>query len=131
MESFVEFVEHQPHQLCCFHCCNGETSSTRIRRRTCHSKIATHDEFDREDAFGRVFFKSIKPGEDLYGYQDPGILLPMTIDRGNLRNHHHQVIQKRIMVELGLLKSGKVELWMEHDRSGKPETTSWDILHKS
>ena len=37
-------------------------------------------------------------------------LLQVTIDRGNLRNRHHQVIQKRIMVNLGLLKSGKVEL---------------------
>ena len=39
-----------------------------------------------------------------------GNLLQVTIDRGNLRNRHHQVIQKRIMVNLGLLKSGKVEL---------------------
>ena len=39
-----------------------------------------------------------------------GNLLRETIDRGNLRNRHHQVIQKRIMVNLGLLKSGKVEL---------------------
>ena len=37
-------------------------------------------------------------------------LLQVTIDRGNLRNRHNQVIQKRIMVDLGLLKSGKVEL---------------------
>ena len=37
-------------------------------------------------------------------------LLQVTIDRGNLRNRHYQVIQKRIMVDLGLLKSGKVEL---------------------
>ena len=37
-------------------------------------------------------------------------LLQVTIDRGNLRIRHHQVIQKRIMVVLGLLKSGKVEL---------------------
>ena len=37
-------------------------------------------------------------------------LLQVTIDRGNLRTRHHQVIQKRIMVDLGLLKSGKVEL---------------------
>ena len=37
-------------------------------------------------------------------------LLQVTIDRGNLRNRHHQVIHKRIMVNLGLLKSGKVEL---------------------
>ena len=36
-------------------------------------------------------------------------LLQETIDRWNLRNRH-QVIQKRIMVNLGLLKSGKVEL---------------------
>ena len=37
-------------------------------------------------------------------------LLQETIDRGNLRDRHHQVIQKRIMVNLGFLKSGKVEL---------------------
>ena len=37
-------------------------------------------------------------------------LLQVTIDRRNLRNRHHQVIQKRIMVNFGLLKSGKVEL---------------------
>ena len=37
-------------------------------------------------------------------------LLQVTIDRGNLRNRHHQVIQRRIMVNLGLLKRGKVEL---------------------
>ena len=37
-------------------------------------------------------------------------LLQETIDRRNLRDRHHQVIQERIMVNLGLLKSGKVEL---------------------
>ena len=37
-------------------------------------------------------------------------LLQVTIDWGNLRNRHHQVIQKRIMVNLGLLMSGKVRL---------------------
>ena len=37
-------------------------------------------------------------------------LLQVTIDQGNLKDRHHQVIQKRIMVNLGLLKSGKVEL---------------------
>ena len=39
-----------------------------------------------------------------------GNLLQVTIDRGNLRNRHHQVFEKRIMVNLGLLKIGKVEL---------------------
>ena len=43
-------------------------------------------------------------------------LLEVTIDRGNLRNRHHQVIQKRIMVDLGLLKSGTVELRSTIDR---------------
>ena len=33
-----------------------------------------------------------------------------TIDQGNLRDRHHQGILKRIMVDLDLLKSGKVEL---------------------
>ena len=45
-----------------------------------------------------------------------GKLLRETIDRGNLRNRHSQVIQKRIMVNLGLLKSGKVELWSTIDQ---------------
>ena len=53
---------------------------------------------------------SSNPVRTSYGYQDPGNLLQVTIDRGNLRNRHHQVIQKRIMVNLGLLKCGKVEL---------------------
>ena len=34
-------------------------------------------------------------------------LLQVTIERRNLRDGHHQVIQKRIMVNLGLLKSEK------------------------
>ena len=55
-------------------------------------------------------------------------LLQVTIDRGNLRNRHNQVIHKRIMVNLGLLKSGSGAV--EHDRSGKPEKTSWDKLQK-
>ena len=39
-----------------------------------------------------------------------GNLLRETIDQGDLRHRHYQVVQKRIMVNLGLLKSGKVEL---------------------
>ena len=33
------------------------------------------------------------------------------------------------MVDLGLLKSGKVGV-AEHDRSGKPEKTSWDMMQQ-
>ena len=43
-------------------------------------------------------------------------LLQVTIERGNLCNRHHQVIQKRIMVDFGLLKRGKVELQSTIDR---------------
>ena len=37
-------------------------------------------------------------------------LLQETIDQGNLRDRHHQVIQNRIMIVLGLFLSGKVKL---------------------
>ena len=55
---------------------------------------------------------SSNPERTWYGYQDPGESVDVTIDQGNLRIRHHknQVIQKRILVDLGLLKSGKVEL---------------------
>ena len=44
----------------------------------------------------------------------------LTIERGNLWNRQDQIIHKRIMVDLGLLKSGKVKLQSTIDR-GKPE----------
>ena len=43
----------------------AKRAQQRIRRRACHSQIATHDEFDRKNAFGRVIFSFNKPGEDL------------------------------------------------------------------
>ena len=52
---------------------------------------------------------SSNPGRTSYGYQDPG-KSDAGDDWGNLRGRHHQVIQKRIMVDLRLLKSGKVGL---------------------
>ena len=57
-------------------------------------------------------------------------LLQVTIDRGNLSNHHHQVIQKRIMVDLGLIKSGKVELRRTIDQ-GNLRKTPWDMIATS
>ena len=56
-------------------------------------------------------------------------LLQVTIDRGNLRNRHHQVIQKE---DYG--QSWSSQEWKsgaaEHDRSGKSEIIYWDILQK-
>ena len=43
-------------------------------------------------------------------------LFQVTIERGNLYNRQDQIIHKRIMVDLGLLKSGKVELQSTIDR---------------
>ena len=56
-------------------------------------------------------------------------LFLMTIERGNLWKRQDQIIYKRIMVDLGLLKSGKSGA-AEHDRSEKPEVNSWDSLQK-
>ena len=50
---------------------------------------------------------------DIKILEDP---LQMTIERGNLCNRHDQIIPKRIMGDLGLLKSGKVELRSTIDR---------------
>ena len=43
-------------------------------------------------------------------------LFQLTIERGNLWKRQNQIIYKRIMVDLGLLKSGKVELQSTIDR---------------
>ena len=43
-------------------------------------------------------------------------LFQVTIEQGNLCNRHDQIFHKRIMVDLGLLKSGKVELRSTIDR---------------
>ena len=37
-------------------------------------------------------------------------LFQVTIERGKMCNRRDQILHKRIMVDLGLLKSGKVEL---------------------
>ena len=49
----------------------------------------------------------------------------LTIERKILWKRQDQVIYKRIMVDLGLLKNGKVKL-----QSTKPEVNSWDSLQK-
>ena len=53
----------------------------------------------------------------------------LMIERGNPLKRQHQIIYKRIMVDLGLLKSGKVELQNTIDR-GNPEENSRDSLQK-
>ena len=56
-------------------------------------------------------------------------LFLVTIEQGNLWKRQDQIIHKRIMVDLGLLKSGKVELQSTIDR-GNLRIISWDSLQK-
>ena len=111
------------------HRSDGETNSTRIRRRTCHSQITTYDEFDRKDAFVRVFFSFIKPGEDLV--MDIKILKIMflTIERGQpVEMSRSDYSQK----DYGL--SWSSQEWKsgdgEHDRPKQPDKNYWDSLGK-
>ena len=66
------FFKHQPFQLYSMHRCNGKTSSTRIRRRTCHSQIATCGEFAAR--MPSVVSSSTSPNlvRTSCGCQDPG-----------------------------------------------------------
>ena len=110
------------------HRSDGETRSTRIRRRTCHSQITTYDEFDRKNAFVRVFFSFINPGRTSYGYQDP--------ERHVLDDRTGQPVEVSrsdyLQKDYGL--SWSSQEWKsgdgEHDRSGKLDENSWDSLRK-
>ena len=57
------------------------------------------------------FSASSNPRGTSFGYQNPGKFVAGDDRFGETwENGHHQIIQKRIMVNLGLLRSGKVEL---------------------
>ena len=72
---------------------------------------------------------SSTPGGTLYGYQDPGKSVPSDDRTGKPdRRSPPDYLQE----DYG--RSWSSQEWKsgaaEHDRSGKPETTSWDILQK-
>ena len=109
---------------------NGKTSSTRIRRRTCHSKIKAYDEFNSENAFGRVVFTFIKHGgRTWYGYQDPGESVAVDDRSGKPDRPSPSSYSKE---DYG--QSWYSQEWKSgaaaHDRSGKPEETSWDAMQQ-
>ena len=56
-------------------------------------------------------------------------LFPVTIERGNLWKRQDQIIYNRIMVNFGLLNSGKVELRSTIDQ-GRNLRISLEILQK-
>ena len=59
---------------------------------------------------------SSSPERTSYGFQNPERSVPIDDRTGNLWKRQDQIIYKRIMVDLGLLKSGKVELQSMIDR---------------
>ena len=110
-------------------CCNGETNSTRIRRRTSHSKIKTYDEFHSEDAFGRVVFNFIKPGEEMV--RKSRSWKSVVVDD---RSGQPDRLSPAGYSKLDYGRSWSSQEWKSevtaHDRSGKPEKTSWDAMQQ-
>ena len=105
VESFVELVQHQPFQLYNFALLQWRNEFNKNQEK--------NESQPNQDPWwislrGRVVFNFIKPGEETGRIL--GNLLLQMIDQGNLIDSPQQVIQKRIMTVLGLLKSGKVEL---------------------
>ena len=68
-------------------------------------------------------------GRTSYGYQDPGKSVESDDRSGKPEKPSHQVIQKRIMVNLGLLKSGKVDLRSTIDQ-GNLMKLLWDMMQQ-
>ena len=56
--------QHLPFQFCSLLCCDREETSTRLRRRTSHSKIATNDEPDCKGAIERINLDFDKLGDE-------------------------------------------------------------------
>ena len=108
----------------------AKKSSTRIRRRTSHSKIKTYDESNSEDAIGRVVFNFIKPGEDIVRISRSWeICCGGMIDQGKPDRLSPTCYSK---MDYG--RSWSSQEWKSeataHDRSGKPEKTSWDAMQQ-
>ena len=149
MESFVDLFQDWPLQSYSLLCCNGKTISTRFRRITSHSKIATNDEPCCQDAIARIVFNFSKPGEgDITGVKIHGVQLLKRTDRSDLMKAQiflkspiittmsnswkaslQQGIQNWMTTVLGLLKSGKTET-TTYDRSGRPDKTSCRMVRQ-
>ena len=146
MLSLFNISHFQFHSLLC---CNGETNSTRIRRRTSHSKIETYDESYCQDAIVRVVFNFSEPGEEtLRKSRSMEINWSRKVDRGDpikaqiylkppinsamsnsWKASLQQVIQNWATTVFGLLQEWKTET-TTYDRSGRPDKTSWRMVRK-
>ena len=96
----------------------------------CHSQTATHDEFDRKNAFGSCHLSaSTNPGRTSYGDQDPERSVPIDDRTGQpVETSRSDYLRKDYGRSWSSQdwKSGVGEL----DRSEKPEGNSWDSLQE-
>ena len=128
--------------------CHGKANSTRIRRRTSHSKIKTYDEFDSEDANSRVVFDFIKPGEEKFGSQEPWSSIAEEDrsgrpDKGTdlfeASDHHYREQFMESFSSASYSKWDDDRAWSSqewkteiktYNRSGRPDKTSWRMVRK-
>ena len=127
---------------------NGETISTRFRRRASHSKIATYDESYCQDAVVRIVLNFSKPGEENYGSQDPwksiaGEDRSGRPDKGtdlfeaSDQHYHEQFMESFSSTSYSKLDDDRAwssQEWKTetttYDRSGRPDKTSWRMVRK-
>ena len=129
------------HLLCLFNisqvqfysllCCNGEAISTRFRRRTSHSKIATYDKSYCWDAVVRVVFNFSEPGEEIFRKSVIGE------DRLGQSGKETVLLERFSSTDYSKLDSDRVwssQEWKAeattHDRSGQLDKTSWRMVQQ-
>ena len=117
-------------------CCNGEAISTKFRRRTSHSKIATYDESYCQDAVVRIVFNFSKPGKRYYGKQDPWKTV-VAEDRLGQLGKETDLLESFSSTDYSKLDYDRVwssQEWKAevttHDRSGQPDKTSWRMVQQ-
>ena len=127
--------EHQPFQFYSLFWSHGKKITTRFRRRTSHSNIATKDELYCKGAIERIIFDFSKPGEEklwkskswsTIAEKEKGSGRPdVGSDRKTASDYYHeqfieispqQATQSVMITILGLLKSGKLILRCANDR---------------
>ena len=69
------------------------------------------------------------PGKTWYGYQDPGKSVVADDRSGNLIDSPSRILKNRIMVVSWSSQEWKSEA-AAHDRSGKPDETSWNAMQQ-
>ena len=104
-------------------------ASTRIRRRTSHSKIKTYDESQCEDAIGRVVFNFIKPGEEILRKQDPWKSV-VADDRSGQPEKLSSTGYSKLDYDRAWSSQGWKSEVTAHDRSGQPDKTSWSMMQQ-